>query len=95
MRSAFAAEWLTSIMPLKSPLARVALLRRRWLMFPLRRMTLPVPVMWKRLFAPLCVFIFGNLLLRGRLNRRAFVIVRLRLLECDRRQYHRHEAPLE
>src|SRR5688572_4962989 len=52
-------------------LARFDLASRRWLMWPLRCMTLPVPVMWKRRLAPLCVFIFGIWLFaagsRGRL----------------------------
>src|SRR3989304_913273 len=32
---------------------------RRWLFGPLTRMILPVPVMWNRLLAPLCVLSFG------------------------------------
>lgn len=32
---------------------------RMWLLLALRRMILPVPVVLKRFFAPLCVFIFG------------------------------------
>jgi len=35
------------------------LLVRRWLLYPLCLMTLPVPVTLNRLAAPLCVFIFG------------------------------------
>lgn len=38
---------------------RFALRRRKWLLGPLVRRTLPFAEMWKRFFAPLCVFNLG------------------------------------
>src|SRR5262245_11972544 len=73
-----------------SRLARDALADRRWLMWPLRCMTLPVPVMWNRRAAPLCVLSFGIYLLSavgyGRL-------LHLHLLDVARSQDGRKEAP--
>lgn len=34
-------------------------LRLRWLLMRLRRIILPVPVIWMRALAPLCVLSFG------------------------------------
>src|SRR5437588_5095141 len=49
---------------------------RRWFIFALRRMTLPLLVILNRLAAPRCVFIFGmgadSSLLRGRFVERRF-----------------------
>ncbi len=38
---------------------RLAFRRRKWLLGPLVRSTLPVPEMWKRFFAPLWVLSLG------------------------------------
>ncbi len=40
---------------------RLAFRRRKWLLGPLVRSTLPVPEMWKRFFAPLWVLSLGIL----------------------------------
>ena len=37
----------------------VGFLRLKWLLMRLRRINFPVPVMWMRAFAPLCVLSFG------------------------------------
>ena len=49
----------SSTLPPKSLLSRAGFLRRKWLFGPRVRTTRPVPVMWNRFLAPLCVFIFG------------------------------------
>src|SRR5690348_4971174 len=73
----FASAGASSTSPASRRVTLLGLCSNRCLRFARRRSTLPVPVSRKRLFAPLCVFIFGMLAVVFRLLRalwRGFVL---------------------